>query len=214
MTKILILDDHPLYREGVIGALSGHPLHANVVGVSSADDAIASLDDDPTFVLALVDRRLRGEDGIEALRQIGRTHPAVARVLISAESSAQSVHAAMRAGAQGFLPKSLSIREMVAAIEEVLHGGVYWPGADQIDAPADHSEPVSPCQSFGPQALTARQMQALELLGQGKSNAEIAADLGISERTAKAHLKGVFDVLGVSTRVRALVKARALGLVK
>jgi DNA-binding NarL/FixJ family response regulator len=213
MTKILILDDHPLYREGVIGALSGHPLRANVVGVSSTNDAIASLDD-PTFELAIIDRRLQGEDGLEALRQIGHTHPAVARVLISADSSRESVHAAMRAGAQGFLPKSLSIREMVAAIEEVLHGGVYWPELEPVDLPMHLCEPVSLRERFGSQALTTRQTQALELLGQGKSNAEIACDLGISERTAKAHLKGVFDALGVSTRVRALVRARALGLVK
>lgn len=214
MTKILILDDHPLYREGVIGALSGHPLRADVVGVSSTNDAIACLDDDPTFELALIDRRLQAEDGLDALRQIGRTHPAVARLLISADHSPQSIHAAVRAGAQGFLPKCLPIREMVAAIEEVLRGGVYWPAAEETEGTANAWASISPAKLLEPQALTARQAQALELLGQGKSNAEIAVELGISERTAKAHLKGVFDALGVSTRVRALVKARALGLVK
>lgn len=214
MNKILILDDHPLYREGVIGALSGHPLRASVVGVSSTNDAITLLDDDPSFELALIDRRLEGEDGLDALRRIGRSHPAVARMLISGDSSASAIEAAMRAGAQGFLPKSLSIRDMVTAIDTVLHGGVCWPQMGRDDRAVAASEPPAAQESIEWQALTARQTQALELLGQGKSNAEIAIELGISERTAKAHLKGVFDALGVSTRVRALVKARVLGLVK
>jgi DNA-binding NarL/FixJ family response regulator len=216
MTKILILDDHPLYREGVITALSGPPLRACVIGASSAGDAIKFLDDDPTFELALVDRGLRGEDGLEALQQIGLKHPSVARVLISGETSTGIAAAAMRAGAQGFLRKSLSIREMVAALDEVLQGGTYWPAEEQTStyAAAGGAPPTPAPGTTAPQSLTVRQLQALELLGQGKSNAQIAVDLGISERTVKAHLTGVFDALGVDTRVRALVRARALGLVK
>jgi DNA-binding NarL/FixJ family response regulator len=216
MTKILILDDHPLYREGVITALSAPPLRACVVGASSVGDAIKLLDDDPTFELALVDRRLRGEDGLEALRHIGLKHPAVARVLISGEASTGIAAAAMQAGAQAFLRKSLSVREMVAALDEVLRGGVYWPPEEQTQTRAAGGG-APPCRAPGAttaQSLTARQLQALELLGQGKSNAQIAAELGISERTVKAHLSGVFDALGVDTRVRALVRARTLGLVK
>lgn len=216
MTKILILDDHPLYREGVITALSGPPLRACVIGASSAGDAINLLDDDPTFELALVDRKLRGEDGLEALQQIGLKHPTVARVLISGELSTGIAAAAMRAGAQGFLRKSLSIREMVAALDEVLRGGTYWPAEEQTNTHAAVGGAPAPSTSgtTAPQSLTARQLQALELLGEGKSNAQIAVELGISERTVKAHLTGVFNALGVDTRVRALVRARALGLVR
>jgi DNA-binding NarL/FixJ family response regulator len=120
----------------------------------------------------------------------------------------------MRAGAQGFLRKSLSIRAMVAALDEVLWGGTYWSAEEQTTTRAPGDSAPS-CPAAGPAApLTARQLQALELLGQGQSNAQIAAELGISERTVKAHLTGVFDVLGVDTRVRALVRAKALGLVK
>lgn len=204
MTKILIVDDHPLYREGVIQALSGRPLHATMVGVSSASDALRALESDPTFDLVLVDRKLDGDDGIDVLQQIGSRHPDVARVLISAEDSPETIGAAARAGAQGFISKGASIAAVLRGIERVLAGEVSWP------------DPPPPAGSNPAQdrRFTARQLATLQLLAEGQSNAQIAQQLGISERTVKAHLKGVFDVLGVDTRVRALVKARALGLLK
>jgi DNA-binding NarL/FixJ family response regulator len=212
MTKILVLDDHPLYREGVITALSAPPLRAQVLGVSSTDDAIKLLDTDPSFELALVDLKLRNEDGLEALRQIGSRYPTVARVLISGESSPGLAAAAMRCGAQGFLRKSLSIREMAAALTEVLRGGTCWP-VEREERTFGTPQPFGREVRAPEQSLTSRQLQALALLGQGKSNAQIAAELGITERTVKAHLSGVFDVLGVNTRVGAVVRAKALGLV-
>lgn len=210
MTKIIIIDDHPLYREGVISALSGPPLRASVTGLSAASDAIQLLDDDPTYDLALVDCRLSGEDGLDALRRIGREHPTVARMLISGDESAATIEAAMRAGAQGFLPKSLCIAEMLDAIETVLSGEVFWPARRQS---AGRTLANRPAHIESTLELTARQRESLHLLAEGMSNAQIAARLGISERTAKAHLKAVFDSLGVHTRVNALVKARAVGLI-
>jgi DNA-binding NarL/FixJ family response regulator len=205
MTKILIVDDHPLYREGVIQALSGRPLHATAVGVSSGGDALRALEDDPTFDLVLVDRRLPGDDGVDVLRQIGARHPDVARMLISAENSAETIGAAAQAGAQGFVSKGASIADMLRGIERVLAGEVFWP---------DPASPSLRAQVPAVPVFTARQHDTLRLLAEGRSNAQIARELGISERTVKAHLKGVFDALGVDTRVRALVKARALGLLK
>jgi DNA-binding NarL/FixJ family response regulator len=207
MTKILIVDDHPLYREGVIAALSGHPLHACVVGVSSAHDAIRMLDDDPTFELVLVDRNLPSEDGLTALGELGTRHPEVARVLISGDDSAGMIDAAVHAGAQGFLPKSLSIGEMLAAINRVLDGDVFWPRSSVRSGKLRTPDDVAP------PTLTPRQKQVLDLLCEGRSNAQMAESLCISERTVKAHLAGVFEALGVDSRVRALVKARALGLI-
>jgi DNA-binding NarL/FixJ family response regulator len=205
MTKILILDDHPLYREGVVSALTSNAMRAAVLGASSIADALQLLDDDPTIDLVLVDRKLRGEDGMEALKRIGAQHPTVARVLISGDESDESVNAAMRVGAQGFLPKSLSIRAMLAAIQRILEGDVFWPG--QLEGAS-----VSvPHDLF---ALTVRQLDVLRLLGKGSSNAEIATELQIGERTVKAHLKGIYETLGVDTRMRALLKAKDLGLIR
>ena len=216
MPKILIVDDHPLYREGVMSALRGHPLRALVLGASSAEEALRTLDDDPTVDLVLVDLRLGKEDGLQALRQIGARHPSIARMLLSAHDSDDIVQAAARAGAQGFLPKSHSIGAALSGIRTVLDGGVYWPGPAGSGAPPSAGPLRSPTEpeAVALHGLTIRQLEVLHLLGEGKSNAEIAEDLGISERTAKAHLKGIFDALGVDTRVRALVRARECGLLK
>lgn len=211
MAKILIVDDHPLYREGVIAALSGHPLRAAVVAVSCAAEAVRALDEDPTVELALVDRTLHGEDGLQVLAHIGRRHPGVARMLISADDSAQLVRAAMAAGAQGFLPKSSSIAQMLAAIRRVLEGETSWPEAASFEP--RHRPPSLASSRPASMLLTARQGEVLQLLGRGRSNAQIAAALGISERTVKAHFKGIFEALGVHTRVQALVQAKNQGLI-
>jgi len=215
MTKILIVDDHPLYREGVMTALRGQPLQAVVLGASSAGEALRILDDDPTVDLVLVDLRLGKEDGLEGLKQIGARHPPIARMLISGYESPSIVRAAMGAGAQGFLSKSLSIGQVLRAIRTVLGGGVSWP-APSRDLSTAEPDPAPGPGSPGPTAdshgLTLRQLEVLSLLGRGNSNAEIAQDLGISERTAKAHMKAIFDALGVDTRVKAVIRARERGL--
>jgi len=200
LSKLLIVDDHPLYREGVIRTLSARPLYANAVGVATSQDALRLLDEDPSFDLVLVDRKLGGSDGLDLLREIAARHPGVARVLTSADASCATVTAAVKAGAQGFVPKDGSIAQTVDAIERVLAGEVYWP--EEFADPGSVALPD----------LTQRQRETLRLLAQGHSNAQIAHALGISERTVKAHLKAIYEALSVDTRVQALVKARELGL--
>lgn len=201
MPKILIVDDHPLYREGFVHALSGHPLHAVVSGASSAEQAIQALDQDSTFELVLVDLHLPNEDGLQVLRRIGVRHPSVARILLSADDSPDVARAAMRAGAQSFLSKSLSIAEMLAVIRKVLDGEVAWSSLEG-DSTSAALEII----------LTTRQREVLQLLAEGQSNAEMATTLGIAERTVKAHLGSLFDILGADSRTRALARARQLGL--
>ena len=118
-------------------------------------------------------------------------------------------------GGSGFLSKSLSIGQVLRAIHTVLDGGVSWPTSSQ-SLPAAEPDTAPAAGSPGPAAashgLTLRQLEVLSLLGRGNSNAEIAEDLGISERTAKAHMKAIFDALGVDTRVKAVIRAREWGL--
>lgn len=202
MPQLLILDDHPLYREGVIVALQAPPLGAEVFGAGSVDEVLALLDRHPQIDLVLVDRWLGTEDGLEAVGIIARSYPAVSRVIVSGDTTVAAIDACRSALLQGFLPKSLSRDALVSAISTVLDGGVYWPDATGGDA----------TQGAGA-ALTDRQREVLALLAHGHSNAEIALALGIAERTAKAHMAGIFDALAVDSRVMALVRARALGLV-
>jgi DNA-binding NarL/FixJ family response regulator len=185
------------------------------------------LDEDPNVALVLVEQTLRNENGLQVLAQIGRHHPGVARVLISADDSPELVQAAVRTGAKGVLPKSFSIAQMLTAIQHVLDGHTCWPAAAMPLVPLVQtlvSPPLQPgsaprrlfrrsSRPGSPPPLTARQLQVLQILGEGGSNAQIAAALAISERTVKAHLKGVFEALGVHTRVQALVQAKSQGLI-
>lgn len=203
MPKLLIVDDHPLYREGVVRALGGPPLHADVVGVANSAEALHCLDEDPAVELVLADLKLAHEDGLDALRRVGAAHPSVARVLISGDDTPDVRSAAQRAGLQGFLPKALPVADMLAAIRKVLDGEVIWPQATDHVAAAPAPNPFSP-----------RQQEVLQLLAAGHSNAEMAAMLGIAERTVKAHLGVLFEALGVDSRTRALARARHLGLIR
>jgi len=207
MHKLLIVDDHPLYREGVIAALHASSLGAEVLGAESLGEALAVLDAHPDAELALIDLRLGADDGIDALAAIGAAHPAIVRVLISGECSTAVVEAAARAGAQGFLPKSHTATQLLAALSVLLNGEVYWPSAGSA---GDEPMPVvAPIDAHG---LTSRQLEVLRLVDRGLSNAAIGTELGVTERTVKAHLQSVFVQLCVHSRVQALVRARELGL--
>jgi len=209
MRKLLILDDHPLYREGVVAALRAATPSTEVLCAASPDEALAVLATHPDVELAMVDLKLGAHDGIAALATLGVAHPGIVRVLISAECSETVLCAAARAGAQGFLPKSHSAAQLLAALAVLLDGGVYWP---PIDALRDHAEHASGTTS--PSGLTARQLEVLQLLSRGLSNAAIGAHLGVTERTVKAHLQSVFEQLDVHSRVQALIRARELGLLQ
>lgn len=214
MTTILIIDDHPLFREGVVAALSAPPLHARVRGASSGAEALRLLDHESDIDLVLVDRYLNGEDGIAWMTRIARAYPAVARIMISGVDAGDTVTLAIRAGAQGFIPKSHGMRDIQRAVAEVLAGRTYWPAQAVWDS-RFRSESVKAKQpeSEGCRvALTERQVEVLRLLAEGLSNAEIARRLGITERTVKAHMSALFGVLGVATRAKVLVAAAAIGL--
>lgn len=151
--------------------------------------------------MVLLDLRLPDARGLDALARYAREFPQVARVLISGESvDARTVQGALAAGASGFIPKTLGVGEMVAALRCVLDGGVY--------APSD----AAPRAETGLEGLSLRQIEVLQMMLRGNANKQIAQELGIAERTVKAHLTRVFDALGVNTRVQAAMAAQRLGL--
>lgn len=214
MTTILIVDDHPLFREGVVAALSAAPLHARVLCAASGTEALRQLDGETDIDLVLVDRYLNGEDGIAWLTRIARAYPAVARIMISGADVTDTATLANRAGAQGFIPKSHGMRDIQRAVTEVLAGRTYWPAHAGWDSRLRTESPRATQSDSGDcrVALTERQIEVLRLLAEGLSNAEIAQRLGITERTVKAHMSALFGVLGVATRAKVLVAAAAIGL--
>jgi DNA-binding NarL/FixJ family response regulator len=199
MPRILVVDDHPLYREGMMGALRAELGGVEVLGAGTAEEGLEVLAADPEVDLVLIDLRLPGMDGLSALAAYAARFPAVARLLVSGADEAALVRRAFAAGASGFLPKSMSVAEVSAAIRQVLAGGVYVPGASTVP-------PAGP----GAQ-LSLRQLEVLRLLGEGYTNKQIARALDITERTAKAHVAAIFEALAVDNRTQAVVAAQRLG---
>lgn len=198
MQRILIVDDHPLYREGLASALRAHLPDIDVLGAGSAEEGLAELNRHPEVEAVLIDLRLPGMDGIAALSIYAERFPTVSRLMVSGHEGAEVVRRAFDAGASGFIPKSLSVEAVADAVRRVLSGGVFAPDPASPQAPAS--------------MLTLRQLEALRLLGEGYTNKEIARELEITERTAKAHVAAIFEALGADNRTQAVLAAQRRGL--
>ncbi len=195
--RILVVDDHPLYREGMVSALRVRMPDLEVRGAESAEEGLMLLESCPEMDLVLIDLRLPGMDGFGALAAYAARFPTVSRVLISGQEDPGIVRRAFDSGACGFIPKSLPLDEVAIAIRRVLDGGVFAPSRERTPGPGD--------------ALTLRQLEVLRLLGEGYTNKEIAAALDITERTAKAHVSAIFGALGADNRTQAVLAAQRLG---
>lgn len=207
MQKILIVDDHPLYREGMVSALRQRLPDIEVLSAHSAEDGLRALDSAPDTDLVLIDIRLPGMDGFAALGLYSSRYPTVARMLVSGQDEPELVRRAFSSGASGFIHKSMAVEQVVRAIETVLEGGVFLPHDSERPAlrRADRSQGDSDA------GITLRQLEVLRLLGEGCTNKEIANTLGITERTAKAHVAALFEALRADNRTQAVVAAQRLG---
>lgn len=203
MQKILIVDDHPLYREGMMSALRAQMADVEVLGADSAEEGLRVLVRHPEIDLVLIDVRLPGMDGFAALAVYGERFPTVSRMLVSGSDEPQYLTRAFSAGASGYIPKSMSVREVTAAIRRVLDGGVSVPEDAARAGAARGQDPIA--------HLTLRQIEALRLLGEGYTNKEIAKALHITERTAKAHVAAIFQALGADNRTQAVLAAQRSG---
>jgi DNA-binding NarL/FixJ family response regulator len=196
--KILIVDDHPLFRAGFHAVLEQSSLDAAVLSVSSVQEAKQILQRDAEVGLVLLDVHLRGDDGFNALKIIGEKFPTTACIMISGDEQEGIAARAVAAGASGFIPKSFTADEMVAAIQRVMAGDVFVPATT-----------ATPAAESG--ALTLRQMEVIAMLGRGCSNKEIARALDVAERTVKAHVSAVFEALNVRNRTQAVLVAQRRG---
>ncbi len=211
-TRVLLADDHAAIRAGLRLVLDAAE-DIEVVG-EAADGAVAlrqaaALRPD----VVLMDIRMPGMDGIDATREI--TSAGLADVLILTTFDVDDyVFGALRAGAAGFLLKSVEPAALVEAVRRVAAGdGVIAPEVTRRLLTAFVAAgPTPPSPTPGLEQLTAREREVLAALGQGLSNLELAARLGISEATAKTHVSRVLAKLGCSSRVQAAIIAREAGL--
>ncbi|MCE2918036.1 MAG: response regulator transcription factor [Rubrivivax sp.] len=196
--RLLIVEDHPLYRDGLLGLLQrcAPQLQCRVAG--SAAEALKMLRAHPEVDLVLSDLRLPGSvDGLALLAEIGREFPTAARVLVSGSEESHLPQWARRAGLMGYLPKSLEPSLWWLALSRILAGDPWFP-----PAVADAPEP------------NARHVVILGHLAAGRGNKEIARVLGITERTVKYHLGEVYGRLGAANRAEAVARASAMGWIR
>jgi DNA-binding NarL/FixJ family response regulator len=209
--QFVIADDHALFRAGLRLLLTDACGPAEVRQAGSFPDLKALLEANSEVDLAVVDLAMPGMRGAASIRELRHTYPRLRCVVMSGSEQRQDVLDALAAGAIGYIPKSLDPEAMVAAIQQVLGGGIYAPTL-LLTEPVEMDEPSSTVDPNVMAMLTPRQYDVLRLLGKGQANKEIARALDISEGTVKIHLAAIFRVLEVRNRTEAVLKASALDI--
>lgn len=211
--RVLIIDDHPLFREGLKSLLLGldPDAHTEQAGsVIEAQDLAGSV-----FDLVLMDLNMPGMQGMDALVKIKHCFDDAAVVVVSGDDEPTTIRSAIHNGAAGYVPKSTDTSVTTQALKLVLAQGVYLP-PEALNASNGHAAPhVPPATSHvesWKNELSPRQLSVLRCLLQGKSNKVIAREIGIAEGTVKAHLWAVYQLLGVNNRAQAMYRAHELQL--
>lgn len=219
--KILLIDDHPLFREGV--ALLLKPLMEGLQTweAGSCEEAFELLAQRGEVDLVLIDLNLPGLSGLEGLRKLRLDHPELPVVVMSSADDKDTVLAVLDAGAMGFIPKSSTSQIMLGALQLILAHGIYLPPSVFLAAraapavsPAIATAAPLPAAGRKPTelGLTPRQADVLHLLLQGKPAKLIGRQLNLSLSTVKAHTSAVLRALNVTTRTQAVLAAGRLGL--
>jgi DNA-binding NarL/FixJ family response regulator len=213
--KILVCDDHELFRAGLAQALADLDPDAELLHAATGEAALSLADANPDLALALVDFQLPDTDGLVLLARLRERHPALPAVMISASEEGELVRAALARGAAGFIPKSSKRAVLLGALRIVLEGEVYVPLAAIATEPtAARRSPGSGTRSLkrADTVLTPRQLEIARLIARGLTNREISDVLGIAPGTVKAHVVATFEALDVSNRTEAAMVLRELGL--
>lgn len=202
MDRIVIADDHPLFRAALRSAVDKAAPGADIQECASLAEAKAALAVGAADLL-LLDLKLSDSEGMGGLVSIRAEYPIVPIAVVSASEDAAVVRQALTLGAAGFIPKSSSLPQMVEAIGAVLAGDGWSPDLSETETGEDDL-------AARVASLTTSQLRILEGLKEGRLNKQIAYDLGVSEATIKAHLTSVFRKLGVQNRTQAVILAKQL----
>ncbi len=210
MNKILIADDHPLFRDAIksiiVESFSGYEL----LETANLDDAIALVDDNPDTDLILLDLNMPGMDGLTGIVKMRNHAPEIPLGIISAEEDKSIVLQAAGYGAVGFIPKSTTRETITKAIEQILAGQVYLPADIIRSNPGETVTNTSKQFEIDMKSisyLTRKQLQVFEQMAKGNSNKQIAYDMNIAETTVKAHVSAILHKLKVKNRIQAVLCA-------
>lgn len=208
--RVLIVDDHPVVREGM-AAILGTNSGIDVIGEAATGAQAVALTRDLKPDVVLLDLEMPGMDGVQALQRMRNLDPALRAIVFTAFDTDDRILAAVRAGAQGYLLKGAPREDLFAAIR-IVHGG------GSLLQPVVASKLLRNVSAAGAkqamETLTSREQQVLDLLARGLQNKEIATELIISERTVKFHVSSILGKLGVGNRTEAVRVAVQRGLVE
>ena len=211
--RILIVDDHHLFRQGLKFLLADLDPGIVFCEADNSEQALAFVPGAPVD-LVLVDLHMPGALGMEALSRMHAAFESSSVVVVSSDDDPRVIRKAIELGACGFVPKSSTPQVLIAALRLVLAGGTYLPPhvllAWEAATPPPPPPPPAPVQR--PDGLSERQLEVLLKAVQGKANKAIAREMNLSEGTVKAHLSAAFRALGVQNRTEAVFAAARVGL--
>jgi DNA-binding NarL/FixJ family response regulator len=209
--RVLIADDHPVFRMGLRALLDSLPEMLVLGEASNGEDAVrltAELQPD----VVVMDLKMPGMDGVQATHDIVANHPRTAILVLTLSDDDESVFAAMRAGARGYLVKGADTDEVVAAVIAVGCGEAIFGPPIALRILSFLTRPLSAYDEAVFPELTRREREVLDLIAAGATNVEIAKRLFLSPKTVRNHVSSVFTKLQVADRAHAIVRARAAGL--
>lgn len=208
--QIIVADDHPLLREGVVLSLQEHGRFEVLAQVGTADEAVAAVEAHLPE-LALLDISMPGS-GLAAAAEIARRFPAVAIIMLTVSESDEDLMAALKSGARGYVLKGVSAAQLIEVLLSVSEGASYVSPSLAARVLATMQTRSTPAVQAASEDLTAREVAILRLVATGLSNKEIARELDLQEKTIKHYMTNILQKLQVRNRVEAALKARELGI--
>ncbi|MFK7852559.1 MAG: response regulator [Granulosicoccus sp.] len=209
LSQVLIIDDHPLFREALSTAVSLAYPATQSREVSTLEDAISVLESDSDFDIALLDLNIPGVSGFEGLLRLRSLYPRLPVLVVSGLENEQIIEEAIAYGAAGFLPKSLGREVLATAIGTVMAGDVYLPASAQTPTT---NEPASDKSKIIERllSLTPQQLRVLFMLREGLLNKQIAYELDVGATTVKKHVSEILRKLCVHSRTQAVIEVSKL----
>ena len=207
--RVLIADDHPVYRDGLRGLLDRAP-DLLLVGEAETGVQAVALAASERPAIVLMDLRMPEMSGIDATREIVQADPTVAVLVLTMSEDDDSLLAAMRAGARGYIPKDADADELLRAIRAAAVGEAIFGASIATRLTSFFAAGARTSAAFPD--LTDRELEVLDLIAAGRSNAEIGMRLGIAPKTVRNHVANVLNKLAVADRSQAIVRARQAGL--
>ncbi len=205
--RIVIADDHPLFRDALKQALEGTLDNLSVEEAGSLDEAVGILEVDDKYDLVLLDLKMPGVQGFSGLMYLRAQYGSVPVVIVSANDDPHVIRTSLDFGASGFIPKSAAVDDIRTAVLEVLEGSIWVPPDIDISGAQD-SENSQLAAKLS--TLTPQQVRVLMMLSQGLLNKQIAYELSVSEATVKAHVSAILQKLDVDSRTQAVILANRI----